>query len=566
MMKEYDGLLVSAPPTATICADILRRQAAKRCGPYVVYHLTEERRPLNVHLELSPSLGTETFQIAQAAPDALQIAGGDGRGLLYGIGKFLRDATCRTGWLAPGSWRGTSAPKRPLRGIYFASHGGNWFENAPMELVEEYVTEIALWGVNAIMFWYCMHDFDSPEAPASLRMVERLKRLARHAQRLGLGIHSLGMGNEGYASTPDALRAERAVQNGYVARPVAWFDGQICPAKPGGRELILANRRAMLDLFADVPFDGFTLWPYDQGGCTCAACAPWGANGFLRLGPDVTNMVRQRHPRVRCILSAWEFDKFAPGEYEGLARAFAAGKPDWADYLLAEDHCGRAPAWLLKRGVPGGLPYIGFPEISMWKTEPWGGYGAICQPEKLQAMWNQVRHLSSGGFPYSEGPFEDINKAICARFYWDDQPAHETVREYARHELGSEEAVEAITLIERSFPRCIEGRSLPIAYRIEDPAAAEAAWAAVQRAEPLLPAWARRSWRWRLIHLRARIDFELVRSNFHVSETAEDALNELTEMYCFTADSNYCMDPQRIVRHGKPRTPVKDASCPSTLI
>jgi hypothetical protein len=25
------------------------------------------------------------------------------------------------------------------------------------------------------------------------------------------------------------------------------------------------------------------MWPYDQGGCTCSHCAPWGTNGFLKV-------------------------------------------------------------------------------------------------------------------------------------------------------------------------------------------------------------------------------------------------------------------------------------------
>ena len=42
-----------------------------------------------------------------------------------------------------------------------------------------------------------------------------------------------------------------------------------------------------------------------------------------------------------------------------------------------------------------------------------------------------------------------------------------------------------------------------------------------------------------------------VGNEFHVSARCQDALDELTERYHFTPDSNYCMDPQRIVRHGR---------------
>lgn len=103
----------------------------------------------------------------------------------------------------------------------------------------------------------------------------------------------------GSISTPEKLRASWKVENGYFERRIAWFLGQICPAKPGGTELILKNCEAMLDLFADVIFSEVTLWAYDQGGCTCAECAPWGAKSYLTLAPKVAEVWKRRFPEGR---------------------------------------------------------------------------------------------------------------------------------------------------------------------------------------------------------------------------------------------------------------------------
>jgi len=35
-----------------------------------------------------------------------------------------------------------------------------------------------------------------------------------------------------------------------------------------------------------------------------------------------------------------------------------------------------------------GLPVVGFPEISMYGTFPWGGFGATPLTERAQAHWN----------------------------------------------------------------------------------------------------------------------------------------------------------------------------------
>ena len=127
------------------------------------------------------------------------------------------------------------------------------------------------------------------------------------------------------------------------------------------------------------------------------------------------------------ILSTWTFDTPPTGEWEGLAQALAEDR-GWVDYLQADAH-EDFPRFPLDRGVPGELPVLSFPEISMWGQSPWGGYGANPLPGRLQRLWNQTEAKLSGGTPYSEGIYEDINKAICSQFYWDpERGAIETVR------------------------------------------------------------------------------------------------------------------------------------------
>ena len=89
------------------------------------------------------------------------------------------------------------------------------------------------------------------------------------------------------------------------------------------------------------------------------------------------------------------------------------------------------------RGVPGQLPLLNFPEISMWGQNPWGGYGANPLPGRLQRLWNQTQHKLAGGFPYSEGIYEDINKVICSQLYWDGyRPTLDAVKDYIAFEFS----------------------------------------------------------------------------------------------------------------------------------
>ena len=105
------------------------------------------------------------------------------------------------------------------------------------------------------------------------------------------------------------------------------------------------------------------------------------------------------------------------------------------------------PRYPLERGVPGGLPLVNFPEISMWGQSPWGGYGANPLPARLERLWRQASGKLSGGFPYSEGIYEDINKVICARLCWDpDRPAIETVKEFERRLRVSDMVIKFLTV------------------------------------------------------------------------------------------------------------------------
>ena len=67
--------------------------------------------------------------------------------------------------------------------MYFASHFHNFYHDAPVEAVERYVGELALWGINALMVWYDMHHFTGIDDPAAQAMTDLAER------------GSLGVGN-----------------------------------------------------------------------------------------------------------------------------------------------------------------------------------------------------------------------------------------------------------------------------------------------------------------------------------------------------------------------------------
>ncbi len=514
-------------------ASVLQRQIETRTALPV---LLLEDGPSDVELDIRSGAGAEAFEIMGSPGGEVKIVGHDERGLLFGVGKFLRTSVCEDGRFAPGLWRGISAPQKPVRGMYFATHFHNYYHEAPIEEIARYVEELGLWGLNVISVWFDMHHYRGIDDPQAQAMIARLKAILRAAKALGLGASLTLLANEGYADSPESLRADwTAGHDGYHHPPGGHYHVELCPSKPGATELLLRWVDEKFATFSDVDLDYLWIWPYDQGGCTCSQCKPWGINGFLRMAKPISRRFKQAFPRGRVILSSWYFDHFTDGEWEGLDRAFRV-RPDWVDYLLADDYGDRFPSYPLEHGVPGDLPMVGFPEISMYSASPWGGFGANPFPDHLQALWQSAGHALAGGFPYSEGIYEDINKAICAQFYWQqDKPAWDTVREYIAFEYGAhvvEPITRAVGILERNLPRRRQdGSNDEARFALSGSVGADEAWSLVQEADHRMTPQAAVAWRWRVLYLRALIDYELVHHDGAISGRCEEAMYELTAIF-----------------------------------
>lgn len=491
-------------------------------------------------LDIQAGMGAEGFRVEDDRRGGVRLVGNDENGLLYAVGKYLR---------LP-EWRGVSVPEKPVRAIYFATHFHNFYHDAPIEKVCRYVEELALWGCNTLTVWFDMHHYCGIADPAARSMVARLRAILRSAESVGMRPGLMLLANEAYADSPAELRADwRAGQNGYFAEPVGHYHVEICPGKPGGLEQILRDREEMLEAFEGVNPSFIVIWPYDQGGCTCATCAPWGPNGYLKVAEPLARLLRRRRPDAKIVLSTWYFDQFVKGEWAGLDRTFAARKPDWVDFLLADDG-GGFPEYPLRRGMPGGLPALNFPEISMSGMGPWGAYGANPRLTHWQDYWNRSGALLSGGFPYSEGIFEDINKVLHLQLNWGGRSTREIALEYAAGEYAADVAgdvVEAMLLMEQTLDHnadVVTARGVlesggwervagkpPLIHHLNKVVAPERYAGLLRTADARLPAAARSAWRWRILFLRALLDEELSRSGGRPTTESDAFFAELTRIY-----------------------------------
>ena len=511
--------VVFAEKDRSLAREIVRifsRQVSQRTSAEVV--MTGDA-PLKIELGIRSGIGKEGYSIGDDPDGGIRITGGDPMGLLYGIGKFLRTSRFDLGGFTPGTWRGASVPSSPVRGMYCAVHMGNFYEKAPIDEVERYLEDLSLWGLNTVVFHFPTWQFESLDGPAAQESIEKIRRLMKAARKTGFHVGLVQVINQGFRSAPKEFRA--------IPCPDDWgrrgnLGVNLCPSNRDAQALLLGTWKDFFLRFADIGLDDLIAWPYDEGGCGCSQCWPWGARGYPMLAEKIFALARERFPACRRILSTWMYDSPPAGEWTGLAGFLEKGT-DWIDDILADAHQD-FPRYPLDKGVPGNLPLLNFPEISMCGRSPWGGGGAIPLPARFQGLWEQVKGRIAGGFPYSEGIFEDINKAICSQFYWDKgRTATETVKEYIRFEFSPEvedDVWKAIGILEQNHEPGKIGSASRLGYEL------------FKRADDRLTPQARSSWRWRILYLRALIDSELFRAKGRmVGEMLASAFAELTRLY-----------------------------------
>ncbi len=522
------------------CLKILKRQIHSRCSAKVS---EDKSSQYIIKFGIDPEIGRDGFRITHNNHET-HIIGNNNNGLLYGIGKFLRTSRYGEQGLMPGTWEGISVPKKSMRGIYFATHFKNYYEEAPIEEVQNYCEDLALWGFNAVMVWFDMHHYTSINDPEAKKTIVRLQLISDAVKSAGLEL-CLGMlGNEAYKDSPKEMHADFK-----TGRSI--YNVELCPNKPGANELMIKWFAEQLEAFKDVKPDYILFTPYDQGGCACEQCAPWGANGYLEIVTKKVQFAKKHYPDLKVILNTWLFDHNRDqGEWKGLAEAFEV-KPNWCDYIMAGAHNG-FPEFPLKHGTPGNLPLVCFPEISMWDMFPWGGFGATPLPVHFSEYWNKIKDKVDGGFPYSEGAYEDINKVIFANFFWDPEiTAEQSILEYAAFEYSpeiAEDVLRATKILEKNqghywFVDWITQREFRRVANIDE-ALANEAYEILERADAKLTTQAKSSWRWRILYLRAIIDKELSKTRgFWASDACEKAFEELTEIF-YSHNSEYkCAPP-----------------------
>ncbi len=427
-----------------------------------------------------------------------------------------------------------------LRGMYFASHFYNFYHAAPIEEVLEIIAEQALNGCNMLMLCFGVQHYTSAKTQEAQQMIARMKLMLKYADKCGIAPALILFSNTGFDGSPAELEAQFNIDDSgrYYRNITAVFTTELCPNKKGGIEEIERQQREFFEAFADTPIKYFALWPYDEGGCLCEKCYPWATNGFMKVADLSRRLIKEYGYDAQIIISTWHFEMNMKDEWSVFYEELKKGTYNWAPYIMTSFRSAKLPKCFQEGGIPEGVHLIDFPEISMLDAKPWGGFGAnpvtmfLDNYDKACGKWHE------GGFPYSEGIFEDINKWVCYGFYTGHyENSADAVRDYIRYEFGMEDTddlLRAIQLMETCLTRghvklpsgefrfpIQWGRAIPEIYRI------------VTSMDEKLPETLRKNWKWRIVYLRAVLDYELYQNDYitKYSETAQAAYHELHSIF-----------------------------------
>ena len=276
--------------------------------------------------------------------------------------------------------------------------------------MQAYLVELKFWGFNRYSDWLTTTDIRNPYASEAYwdlgrEQLERKKAAFRAAQELGLGLNVILTPNHVYL---DQLQSELT-----AVKQTNIFGQLLCPSKPEARKIILKNaERWFADLAqSDIRLNALTAFAYDYGGCACEQCKPWILT-FAKLLKEIHALAERHHPGIEPWFCSWWW---SDAEHESVNQWAEQEAPGWLKGLTLHIEYGQTR--FKEVAVPKGCRKIAFVHNGYSDTQTSGDiyakFGPTIAPQRLPATITDIAAQGAEGFQaYSEGVFEDVNKAI----------------------------------------------------------------------------------------------------------------------------------------------------------
>lgn len=454
------------PVAEQTAARVLKEEVKIRTG--LDWAISDTRPPQGPVVEIVgdvKTLSAEGYRISVEADQAcVRIEGADGRGVLYGVGHFLRGMEWGTGRVTVAAdFAVTSVPAYAIRGHQLGYRAtANSYDAWDEKQYEQYIRELALFGANAIE---CIpfHDPSSPVMPVP-------------RERMNIAISEI---------------CDRYDMDYWIWAPAE--------ADLGDAAQCDSQLEKWEAYFRTCPRLDAVFFPGGDPGDN----APQNVMPFLE---EATKRLHVYHPKATMWISLQGFDKAAV---------------DWFYAYMNE----KAPAWLAgvvhgpqsppmaetRQRLAKAYRIRSYPDIThailcQFPVPWWDPAFALTEgrefvnprPRFFARIHNRFAPYTDGFLSYSDGVHDDVNKTLWSMLAWDPtRDPCDILIEYARFFFGPSVALDiadAILALETNW----EG---PVALN----GAIDAVWARWQAIETRAPEL-KDNWRWRLLLMRAAYD------------------------------------------------------------
>ncbi len=385
---------------------------------YLVSSEGEAKMPKQVRdfVTKMPQPGEEGFKLITLKElSAVIISGKDARAVLYGVGKFLREAVMKKGVLTiSDNLSLSSAPAYPIRGHQLGYRAKtNSYDAFTVKQFDQYIRDLALFGANSIEIMPPRTDDDDSSKHMVTTPFKMMAHQARICKEYGLDVWMWypNMGKD--YTNRDELRTEMAER---------------------------------LEVFAGLPkLDHLFVPGGDPGDLEPDVLFKW-------LGTVATAM-RQYHPNAKIWVSP---QAFRPNQqwFDDFFKHANAGYP-WFGGIVFGPWV-KIPIEELRTKLNPQIPIRRYPDIThsfsaQYPVPDWDvayamTLGRECinpRPHDQKLIHNRFARLASGSISYSEGTNDDVNKFIWSDQDWDPStPVMKTLRDYARLFINEDMAEE----------------------------------------------------------------------------------------------------------------------------
>jgi hypothetical protein len=307
------------------------------------------------------------------------------------------------------------------------------------------------------------------------------RRFYGTARRMGMKTGLIMVVNDGYLSSPEALR---------IPPIIGCPNHYLCPSKPGSVTQALAWQEQVVKALP--PVDIFNLFPADPGGCSCQECVPWPTRGYWKVAKPLADRIHAISPQTEIWVDTWHLNHptFGGQDWKNLVAGldWSKERPDWFagfEVGMAPHHrFARQSAEDRKVYSEAQIPLMVFPDISMWKNHG-GMLVKKAYWRELQAELNDYpADLLRGGWPYADRWNTDIASIMFLSWFKDPNTSIDAV-------LGD-------------WCRCYFGPQATAARELldlldddnADPDRKAKIAATLAKLEADAPAWVKRDWRW----------------------------------------------------------------------